>query len=767
MHSHILGYPRIGALRELKFALEAFWANRQSQEGLAQVAHQIRQRNWQAQLEAGLSYLTVGDFAYYDTMLNHTQLFSAIPARFQSITDPLTQYFAMARGSLEAPAMEMTKWFDTNYHYIVPELDAQTQFKLNAAAPLFAEIQEAQQLNHPIKVVLIGPVTYLWLSKSKDGSDRLALLDDLLHSYAQLLLQLKAMGITWVQLDEPALVLDLNSDWKHAYQRAYFDLAQTGVQLLLATYFGALGDNFRTLVELPVAGVHVDAVRGDVNEVVSLADWLSPNKILSVGIVDGRNVWINDLHKSLQLLKPLYEKIGKRLWLSASSSLLHVPVSLASEQQLPADIKSWLAFAQEKLTEIHVLSLALTQGEDVVAEQLANNRQIIQARAKASYNNRADVRARLMQSDTPGIDQRQHTFAVRKQVQQARFCLPILPTTTIGSFPQTAEIRAARAAFKQGKLSSQDYEQAMKQEIATVVREQEALGLDVLVHGEAERNDMVEYFGEQLDGYAFTQFGWVQSYGSRCVKPPIIYGDVARPHAMTVAWTSYAQSLTRKPVKGMLTGPITMLQWSFVRDDQPRWQTAMQIAFAIRDEVIDLAQAGIGIIQIDEPAIREGLPLRRQQWQDYLRWATKAFRISASGVDDSVQIHTHMCYSEFNDILPEIAAMDADVITIETSRSDMELLQGFADFSYPNDIGPGVYDIHSPRVPSVEEISDLLEKALNVFPLEKLWVNPDCGLKTRQWSETKAALANMILATQLLRASYRHDDDVVSCACCH
>jgi 5-methyltetrahydropteroyltriglutamate--homocysteine methyltransferase len=760
MNSHILGFPRIGAMRELKFALEAFWSGQQSLTHLESVAHTIRHTNWQAQKDAGLSFITVGDFAYYDQMLNHTQLFGVTPERFSSIDNTLAQYFAMARGTDKAHAMEMTKWFDTNYHYLVPELNANTHFSLDHNASLFAQIDEAKALNHPIKVALIGPLTYLFLSKSKaEGFDRLTLIHDLVYAYSQLLVKLKAKGIDWVQIDEPALVLDLPTEWKQAYQAAYFTLNQTGVKLLLTTYFGGLNDNFRTAIELPVAGVHLDVTRGSISEATQAADWLTGNKILSVGIVDGRNIWVNDLEQSLAQLRPLREKLGNRLWVSASCSLQHVPVSLAPEHNLPKEVKSWFAFAQEKLTEIRTLQVALTSGDEAVADVLSDNAARIRSRRLSPHTTHPAVRERLKQCDVLGIDQRHSAFEQRKRLQQSRFNLPLLPTTTIGSFPQTPEIRAARYAFKNGKISATEYETAMKAEIQQVVREQEALGIDVLVHGEPERNDMVEYFGEQLDGYCFSQFGWVQSYGSRCVKPPIIFGDVTRPNPITVAWSAYAQTLTKKPMKGMLSGPITMLQWAFVRDDQSRELTAMQIAFALRDEVSDLANAGIGIIQIDEPAIREGLPLRKKDWASYLAWATKAFRITASGVEDWVQIHTHMCYSEFNDILPEIASMDADVITIETSRSDMELLRGFGEFAYPNDIGPGVYDIHSPRVPPVSEMLNLLNKALAVFPLDKLWVNPDCGLKTRKWPETRAALANMVAATQQLRKHYTDNTD--------
>jgi 5-methyltetrahydropteroyltriglutamate--homocysteine methyltransferase len=590
----------------------------------------------------------------------------------------------------------------------------------------------------------------LWLGKSKAaGFDRFSLLEQLLPVYEAVLARLKALGVEWVQIDEPILGLDLPDAWRHAFEPSYWQLARSAPKLLLATYFSPLAENLRLACQLPVAGLHVDAVRAP-DELVGVADWLPSHKVLSVGIVDGRNIWRTDLDAALQKLRPVADKHQGELWLAPSCSLLHVPFSLQAETQLDGEVKSWLAFAVEKLDELRVLATALSQDEAAADDELHAARTALAARRASPRVHRATVAARIAAA-APGADQRASAFPARQKAQRARLKLPLLPTTTIGSFPQTAEIRAARAAFKRGALDAAHYQQKMQAEIALAVRKQEALGIDVLVHGEAERNDMVEYFGEQLDGFAFTANGWVQSYGSRCVKPPIIYGDVARPTPMTVAWTQYAQSLTDRPMKGMLTGPITILQWSFVRDDQPRATTADQIAWAIRDEVCDLEAAGIAIIQIDEPAIREGLPLRRAGWKSYLERATRAFRISASGVRNDTQIHTHMCYSEFNDILPAIAAMDADVITIETSRSDMELLQGFGDFKYPNEIGPGVYDIHSPRVPGVQEMAALLEKAAEVVPVEHLWVNPDCGLKTRGWPETEAALRHMVQAAQEVR----------------
>ncbi len=770
--THTLGFPRMGAQRELKFALETFWRGDSTEAELHATAAQLRQLHWQAQVDAGLGFVTVGDFAQYDHEANHIQLLGCEPARFgfDAHTPELARYFAMARGvsahatsdhpgcstgctakhhTTGQPALEMTKWFDTNYHYLVPEFSAHTQFHL-ASERLFAEVAEAQALGHRAKAVLLGPLSFLWLGKSKTaGFDRFSLLESLLPVYETVLARLKAQGVEWVQIDEPILGLDLPDAWRHAFEPSYWQLARSAPKLLLATYFSPLAENLRLACQLPVAGLHVDAVRAP-DELVGVADWLPSHKVLSVGTVDGRNIWRTDLDAALQKLRPVADKHQGELWLAPSCSLLHVPFSLQAETQLDAEVKSWLAFAVEKLDELRVLSTALSQGEAVVDDELHAARTALAARRASPRVHRATVAARIAAA-APGADQRASAFPARQKAQRARLKLPLLPTTTIGSFPQTAEIRAARAAFKRGALDAAHYQQKMEAEIALAVRKQEALGIDVLVHGEAERNDMVEYFGEQLDGFAFTANGWVQSYGSRCVKPPIIYGDVARPAPMTVAWTQYAQSLTTKPMKGMLTGPITILQWSFVRDDQPRATTADQIAWAIRDEVCDLETVGIAIIQIDEPAIREGLPLRRAGWKSYLQRATRAFRIAASGVRNDTQIHTHMCYSEFNDILPAIAAMDADVITIETSRSDMELLQGFGDFRYPNEIGPGVYDIHSPRVPGVQEMAALLEKAAEVVPVEHLWVNPDCGLKTRGWPETEAALRHMVQAAQAVR----------------
>jgi 5-methyltetrahydropteroyltriglutamate--homocysteine methyltransferase len=784
IQTHIPGFPRIGAARELKTALERHWRGELAAGDLEATGRALRIRHWAQQRDAGLDVVTVGDFAYYDQVANHIQLLGCEPARygFRPEQPQLERYFAMARGSRQeadhgtcaagcghqdhdhgqhGAALEMTKWFDTNYHYLVPEFTPETVFSL-ACERLFEEVAEAQALGHAVKAVLLGPLTFLWLGKEKHAAgaavtsdqspfNRLALLERLLPVYSAVLDRLKQQGVSWVQIDEPILGLDLPSSWRNAFENSYWQLNQAGVPLLLATYFSPLEENLSLACRLPVAGLHVDGVRAP-QELTGIADWLPAHKVLSVGIVDGRNIWRTDLDAALAVLQPLLDKRARQggpLWLSSSCSLLHVPYSLAGETTLDPEIRSWLACATEKLDELAVLKATL-QGRDTAAALKLSRAAIASRRASPRVHQPAV--AQRVEALPAGADRRHSPFPARQALQRQRFQLPAFPTTTIGSFPQTPAIRAARASHKRGELDGAAYEQQMRAEIEDAVRRQEALGLDVLVHGEAERNDMVEYFGEQLDGFVFTQLGWVQSYGSRCVKPPVIYGDVSRPAAMTVAWTVHAQSLTGKPMKGMLTGPVTILQWSFVRDDQPRSRTALQIALAIRDEVADLQQAGIGIIQIDEPAVREGLPLRRGQWNAYLDWATRAFRVTAGAAGDATQIHTHMCYAEFNDILPQIAAMDADVITIETSRSDMELLAGFGDFRYPNEIGPGVYDIHSPRVPAQAEMVRLLHKASAVIPPAQLWVNPDCGLKTRGWPETETALRHMVAAAHQLRA---------------
>ncbi|MCP2040807.1 5-methyltetrahydropteroyltriglutamate--homocysteine methyltransferase [Neisseria sp. HSC-16F19] len=749
---HLSGYPRIGAKRELKFAVEAFWKGAKTEAEVQEVAAEIRRLNWAAQKAAGADLVPVGDFSFYDHVLDLLCTLGAIPKRFGFDAAKLTlpEYFQLARGNATQFAMEMTKWFDTNYHYIVPEWHADTEFKVNAAN-LIAQIKEAQAQGHDIKPTLIGPITLLWLGKAKDeGFKRLSLLPKLVPAYQQLLRELATAGVDWIQIDEPILAVDADQAWLDAFAPTYKELAITGTRIIIGTYFASVAEHLNLLKNLPVHGVHIDCVRAP-EQLAVFADAWPENKVLSVGLVDGRNVWRANLSKVIDTLEPVKAKLGNNLWIAPSCSLLHSPQDLAVEEKLDGEIKSWMAFAAQKLVELGVIKQALAHGKDSVKEAIAASDAAAADRATNKKIHNEAVQKRVAELPA-GADQRKSAFAERIKAQQAWMKLPVLPTTTIGSFPQTAEIRQARAAFKKGELSAADYDAAMKKEIAYCVEEQEKLQLDVPVHGEAERNDMVEYFGEQLAGYCFTQFGWVQSYGSRCVKPPIIFGDVSRPEPMTVYWSAYAQTLTQRPMKGMLTGPVTMFKWSFVRDDVPLSVVAKQIALALNDEVLDLEKAGIKVIQIDEPAIREAMPLKKAQWDEYLAWACEAFRLSSTGAEDSTQIHTHMCYSEFNDILPAIASMDADVITIETSRSDMELLTAFGDFKYPNDIGPGVYDIHSPRVPTAAEVEKLLRKAMEVVPVERLWVNPDCGLKTRGWKETLEQLEVMMDVTQKLRA---------------
>ena len=750
---HLSGYPRIGAKRELKFAVEAFWKGAKSEAELQAVAAEIRRLNWAAQKAAGADLLPVGDFSFYDQVLDTQVALGCIPKRFgfDAANLSLPEYFQLARGNATQFAMEMTKWFDTNYHYIVPEWHADTEFAAHSAN-LIAQIKEARALGHDIKPTLVGPLTLLWLGKKKEefGCRVATLLPKLLPAYAQLLRELAAEGVDWIQIDEPILAVDAPKPYLDAFPAVYKELANTGVRIIIGTYFASVAEHLNLLKNLPVHGVHIDAVRAP-ESVAVFADAWPANKVLSVGLIDGRNVWRANLSKVIGTLAPVAAKLGNNLWIAPSCSLLHSPQDLAVEEKLDAEIKSWMAFAAQKLVELGAVKQALAHGKESVKEAIAASDAAAADRATNKLIHSEAVQKRV--ADLPqGADQRKSPFAERIKAQQEWMKLPILPTTTIGSFPQTTEIRQARAAFKKGELSAADYDAAMKKEIAYCVEEQEKLQIDVPVHGEAERNDMVEYFGEQWAGYCFSQFGWVQSYGSRCVKPPIIFGDVSRPNPMTVYWSSFAQTLTSRPMKGMLTGPVTMFKWSFVRDDVPLSVVAKQIALALNDEVLDLEKAGIKVIQIDEPAIREAMPLKKAQWDEYLAWACESFRLSSTGAEDSTQIHTHMCYSEFNDILPAIASMDADVITIETSRSDMDLLTAFGDFKYPNDIGPGVYDIHSPRVPTAAEVEHLLRKAMDVVPVERLWVNPDCGLKTRGWPETIEQLKVMMEVTKKLRA---------------
>jgi 5-methyltetrahydropteroyltriglutamate--homocysteine methyltransferase len=752
--THNLGFPRIGAHRALKFALESYWKAESSRDDLHALGAQLRARHWHDQ--AALDLVPVGDFAFYDQVLDMSFTLGHLPARVAGYQgDALDNYFRVARGRSAAgtgdgvAAGEMTKWFDTNYHYIVPEFEADTEFKLDASR-LLAQLAEARGQGVAAKPVIIGPVTYLALGKAKDGSDRLALLPRLLPAYVALLAALGEAGAEWVQIDEPILVTELDGAWRKAFATAYNVLNTGAVKLLLATYFGRLGENLALVNVLPVQGVHLDAINAR-DEVAALIAGGPAARVISLGVVNGRNIWKTDFAATLDWLEPVAAQLGARLWLAPSCSLLHVPVDLAFERKLDAETRAWLAYAVQKLEEIGVLAKALNEGRSTVQVELAANAAAIAARKISSRVNNPTVQ-NAVSALTDAFGRRQHPYAVRAAKQAALLNLPLYPTTTIGSFPQTKEIRLARSQFKAGKLDEATYRAEMRREIEHSVRAQEKLGLDVLVHGEAERNDMVEYFGEQLEGFAFSQNGWVQSYGSRCVKPPILFGDISRPKPMTVEWITYAAALTDKPMKGMLTGPVTILNWSFVRDDQPRSVSCYQLALAIRTEVLDLEKAGVPIIQIDEAALREGLPLRKSEWQDYLRWAVEAFRIAANGVADETQIHTHMCYSEFNDIIAGIAAMDADVITIETSRSDMELLDVFETFNYPNQIGPGVYDIHTPNIPDESQIVQLMEKAAARIPAERLWVNPDCGLKTRQWGEVIPALRSMVNAAHSLRA---------------
>ncbi|HEY7445296.1 MAG TPA: 5-methyltetrahydropteroyltriglutamate--homocysteine S-methyltransferase [Vicinamibacterales bacterium] len=758
--AHILGFPRIGARRELKVALEAFWRHEIPQDRLLAVGRELRTLHWQWQRDAGLDLVTVGDFAWYDSVLDLTAHLGCVPDRFGFDPKALTlpEYFALARGDADHPAMEMTKWFDTNYHYLVPEWSAETRFD-GGVEWLLDDVTEATALGHNVKAALIGPLTLLYIGKIRGGlSDKLDLLPRLIPAYQRLLARLDDEGVDWVQIDEPILGVDLNRRWLAAFRETYDALASSSPRILLTTYYGSVADRAGLLTSLPVGGLHLDLVRAPEQLATFLHDY-PESKVLSLGLVDGRNVWRTDLDAALATLQQAQDQLGDRLWISASCSLLHVPVDLSHERTFDPEVKPWLAFARQKLDEIVCLKRAVTGGADVIAPALAASREAAISRRHSTRVQSAAVRERvegLCERDL----HRRSSFATRIGQQRARLGLPLLPTTTIGSFPQTPSIRNARASFKRGKIGPEAYRDAMRAEIGEAVVRQAALGLDVLVHGEAERSDMIEYFAEQLQGFAVTENGWVQSYGSRCVKPPIIYGDVQRPEPMTVEWTEYAQSLTPKPMKGMLTGPVTMLQWSFARDDQSRETTATQIALALRDEVLDLEQAGVSIIQVDEPALREGLPLRERDWTPYLSWAVRSFWLTSCGVADETQIHTHMCYAEFNDILPAIAALDADVITIETSRSHMELLDGFRRFGYPNDIGPGVYDIHSPRIPEVDEMVGLLEKAGLLIPWERLWVVPDCGLKTRGWPETEAALARMVEAARRMRVRIAREESV-------
>ncbi|NNM51295.1 MAG: 5-methyltetrahydropteroyltriglutamate--homocysteine S-methyltransferase [Pseudomonadales bacterium] len=751
--THNLGFPRIGANRELKYTLEAYWQNKITTEELEKQRYELCQENWQRQVM--LDYVP-----FYDHVLDTSLMLGNLPQRIISLGgDALTSYFRTARGhsagdTLDAgiAAGEMTKWFNTNYHYIVPEFSANTCFTLNPSH-LIAQIKQAKELGiEQAKVVLLGPITYLRIGKCRDASSPLNHLPQLLTCYAELLCLLAEFGITWVQIDEPALVTDLDDSWQHAYLNAYEVLRTDKLNIMLTTYFGTLGDNLALTCRLPVQGLHVDISQHQL-ELPWLLKHLPPGCILSLGVVDGRNIWKSDLHKILDILEPAHQLLGDRLWIAPSCSLLHVPIDLTREAGMDVEVRSWLAFAQQKVEEIHILAQALNHGRASVYDLLRANQQALAQRHASTRVHNPEISAAIAELH-PDMGSRSSPYAQRAVVQKERLQLPLFPTTTIGSFPQTDAIRRLRQAWRCGDVDDLTYQQAIYDEISLCIREQLAVGLDVLVHGEAERNDMVEYFGEHLQGYIFSKFGWVQSYGSRCVKPPIIYGDIQRLQPITLPWITYAQSLTNRAVKGMLTGPVTMLNWSFVRDDQPRSTTAMQLALAIRQEVLDLEAAGIHIIQIDEAALREGLPLRKSQWPEYLTWAIEAFRLTANGVSDATQIHTHMCYSEFNDIMSSIMAMDADVITIETSRSNADLLDALDNLNYPNELGPGVYDIHSPITPSHEQITTLIQQTCQYIPATRIWINPDCGLKTRRWEEVRPALKHMVEAAVQLRAMH-------------
>ena len=754
MKTHVLGFPRIGSKRELKFAQESFWKGQITADELLTTGKEIRSTNWN--LLKFLDFAPVGDFSFYDHVLDMSFTLGNIPERARNTKgSELDQFFRIARGRSAKDkdidsihAGEMTKWLDTNYHYIVPEFTEDTQFSLNPQR-IIEQLEEAREIGVNAKPVIVGPITYLYIGKEKDGSDKKDLLQRIIPEYKKLLDILAEHGAEWVQVDEPILVTELDNQWQDMFKVAYEQLSKSNIKILLATYFGTLQENLATAVSLPVDAIHIDAIRA-ISEVKAIVNFLPSDMQLSLGVIDGRNIWKTDLIGLLKWLEPIAKQLGDRLWIAPSCSLLHVPVDLDLEENMDSEIKSWLSFATQKLEELKIVARALKEGREAVKAELEENFQLILNRRRSTRVNNQDVQKKLL-NILPYMLRRESTYKKRAQVQKDKFKLPIYPTTTIGSFPQTKEIRSTRLKYKKGEIDNTSYVQKMRSEIENAVKVQEDLGLDVLVHGEAERNDMVEYFGEHLEGYVFSEFGWVQSYGSRCVKPPIIFGDISRPNPITVEWSKYAQSLTKKPMKGMLTGPVTILNWSFVRDDIPRFVVCNQLALAIREEVLDLEKSGIDIIQIDEAALREGLPLRKSEWGEYLKWAVEAFQLSANGVSDETQIHTHMCYSEFNDIISAIADMDADVITIETSRSDMELLDVFDDFSYPNEIGPGVYDIHSPNVPTVDYMVNLMEKAAQRIPAERLWINPDCGLKTRGWPETVSSLKNMVEAANCLR----------------
>ena len=756
-----LGFPRMGVHRELKKGLEAHWAGKLHETGLLEVGKVLKLNHWMLQKQLGVEHIPSNDFSFYDHVLDTAAMVGAVPERYvwHGPQVDLATYFAMARGGARKPgqadvaAMEMTKWFDTNYHYIVPEFTAKQTFSLGSLRAI-KEFLEAKAVGVHTRPVLLGPVSFLLLGKAKEtGFDPLSLLDRILPVYESVLRQLAQAGADWIQLDEPMLALASRDEARQAFTSAYERLSEVSsvLRILVATYFEELGANLPMAISLPVAALHLDLVRAP-QQLDKVLGVIPSSLQLSLGVIDGRNIWKTDLGKALSLVEDASASIGsERVLIAPSCSLLHTPADLDVEKHIDNELREWLAFAKQKLEEVVILERAILEGRDAVLEVLERNRQAMESRKRSARIHDPVVKART-HSVEDRMTRRGNRYPHRRKLQEQNLKLPLFPTTTIGSFPQTKEVRTARADYKSGKRDDASYESFLRKETEKAVRFQEEAGLDVLVHGEFERNDMVEYFGEQLAGFAVTENGWVQSYGSRCVKPPIIYGDVARTKPMTVEWSRFAQSLTVKPMKGMLTGPVTILQWSFVRDDQPRSETCRQIALAIRDEVTDLESAGIRVIQIDEPALREGLPLLRSEWPKYLAWAVESFRLASSSVQDETQMHTHMCYAEFQDIIEAVAEMDADVISIETSRSQMELLQTFAQYHYPNEIGPGVYDIHSPRIPTAEEMVDLLKKAATVLSPVQIWVNPDCGLKTRRWEEVRPALIAMAEAARVVRA---------------
>ena len=751
-----IGYPRIGPKRELKKVLELFWKGKISENELEKTAKELRKQNWQVQKANGVDLISSNDFSFYDQVLDTICLLGAIPKRYKWDKDKvsLKTYFAMARGSqdkeLDVPALEMTKWFDTNYHYLVPEFSADQTFSLSSNKP-FDEFNEAKSLGYITKPIILGPLSFLLLGKSDTQSFKtLNLLDKILPIYKEVIGKLSDLGAEWIQIDEPILVKDLDEEVISRIKPTLNELkkASKNSKILITTYFESLDKKIHEkLSTSDIDAIHLDLVRGTENK-----NYIqNANKVLSLGIIDGRNIWKSDLNNKIKFLQQS-TKSENEIIISTSCSLLYCPYDLDLEKKVPQEIKRWLSFSKQKLNELNLIKTFINEGDKNINKELEQNKLDILDRQNSKLIHDSSVKKRLKTIDS-SITKRKSSYSQRSKIQQDIFKLPKFPTTTIGSFPQTQDVRQARAKFKRGELDSESYKKFLKDKTIDVIKKQEEIDIDVIVHGEFERNDMVEYFGEYLKGFTFSSSGWVQSYGSRCVKPPIIYGDISRSKAMTVYWSKFAQEQTKKIVKGMLTGPITILQWSFVRDDQPRKSTTREIAFAIRDEVKDLEQNGIKIIQIDEPALREGLPLKKEKWKNYLDWSVECFRIASSVVKDETQIHTHMCYGEFDDIIDSIAALEADVISIETSRSRMELLKTFEKFKYPNEIGPGVFDIHSPRVPSTQEMTNLLTKAIKNINKDKIWVNPDCGLKTRGWPETINALRNMVLAAKNLRKS--------------